>query len=382
LPSTNTSDAPANARSRHEDRTDAPPEKSSLRQWVEAFAFAFVVVLVLRIFIFALFTIPTPSMERNLLVGDYLYVSKLHYGPRMPMSVGIPFIQSWWVPGVEFPYTRLPGFGKVERGDAIVFNYPPESGPIDRRMHYIKRVMGLPGDSISVRDKVVHIDGTPYPLGEGMQQSWLVTKENPRYQIPRPRREELAISSIQPTSDARTVRMVATPSAIRAISDLPWIERIRPEIIESPQARLYPSDRGYTRDNYGPVFIPKEGVTVELTASNWPVYGPVIDRYENRNARQMTDSTFAIDGQETTEYTFQQNYYFVMGDNRDNSQDSRFWGYVPEDHIVGKAVVTYFSRSPSSVLPRFGRILRPINDASVFRDKPVMDQLPASVAGD
>ncbi|PEN13669.1 S26 family signal peptidase [Longibacter salinarum] len=330
-------------------------------------------------FIFALFTIPTPSMERNLLVGDYLYVSKLHYGPRMPMSVGIPFIQSWSVPGVEFPYTRLPGFGEVERGDAVVFNYPPDTGPIDRRMHYIKRVMGMPGDSIAVRDKVVFIDGKAYPLGYGMQQNWLVTKENARYQLPRPRREELAISSIQPTSDARIVRMVATPDAIKEIADLPWIERIQPEITQQPQASLYPGDRGYTRDNYGPIFIPKKGATVELTADNWPIYGPVIDRYENRNARQMTESTFAIDGQETTEYTFQQNYYFVMGDNRDNSQDSRFWGYVPEDHIVGKAVATYFSRSPSSVVPRFSRILRGIDDASVFREESVMTQLPDNV---
>jgi signal peptidase I len=380
LPSTNTSDARVRTRASDEERPDARPEKSSLRQWVEAFGFALVVVLVLRVFIFALFTIPTPSMERNLLVGDYLYVSKLHYGPRMPMSVGIPFVQSWSVPGIEFPYTRLPGFGAVERGDAIVFNYPPDDGPIDRRMHYIKRVMGMPGDSISVREKVVHINDQAYPLGHGMQQNWLVTKENARYQIPRPRREELNISSIQPTSDARTVRMTATPSAIQAISELPWIEQIRPEITSQPQATLYPGDRGYSRDNYGPVFIPGEGTTVELTADNWAVYGPVIDRYENRNARQMTDSTFAIDGQETTTYTFRQNYYFVMGDNRDNSQDSRFWGYVPEDHIVGKAIVTYFSRSPSSVVPRFGRILRPIDDVSVFRETSVLQQIPATVA--
>ncbi len=378
MSSTETPDASTRTTSRP-DRTDGPPEKGSVRQWGEALLFAVIVVIVLRTLIFDLFSIPTPSMERNLLVGDYLFVSKLHYGPRMPMSLGVPFITTWHVPGVEFPYSRLPGFSEIQRGDPIVFNYPPAEGPVDRRVHYIKRVMGMPGDSLAVRDKVVQINGESFPLGEGMQQDWLVVKENARYQLPRPRREELKIGSIQPTSDARTVRMTATPSAIREIAGLPWIESVRPDVAQAGQGRLYPSDRGYTRDNYGPIYIPAEGATVELTSRNWAVFGPVISRFEERNARQMTDSTFAIDGEETTRYTFEQNYYFVMGDNRDDSEDSRYWGFVPEDHVVGKAVMTYFSRAPGSVVPRFGRILRPIQDASLFRDEPVMQQLPASV---
>jgi len=379
LSSTDTTDASTRTRSRT-DRADGPPEKGSIRQWGEALLFAVIVVVVLRTLIFDLFSIPTPSMERNLLVGDYLFVSKLHYGPRMPMSLGVPFITTWHVPGVEFPYSRLPGFGEVKRGDAIVFNYPPADGPIDRRVHYIKRVMGMPGDSLAVRDKMVQVNGDAYPLGQGMQQNWLVVKENARYQLPRPRREELKISSIQPTRDARTVRMTATPSAIQEIAALPWIESVRPDIAPSSRGNLYPSDREYTKDNYGPIYIPAKGSTVQLTAENWGVLGPVIDRYENRNAQQMTDSTFAIDGEETTEYTFDHNYYFVMGDNRDDSEDSRYWGFVPEDHIVGKAVVTYFSREPGSVVPRFSRILRPIDDGSVFRDEPVMQNLPAAAA--
>ena len=378
MSSTQTPDVSTSTTSRP-GRADGPPEKGSVRQWGEALLFAVIVVIVLRTLIFDLFSIPTPSMERNLLVGDYLFVSKLHYGPRMPMSLGVPFITTWHVPGVEFPYSRLPGFSEIQRGDPIVFNYPPDEGPIDRRVHYIKRVMGMPGDSLSVRDKVVYINGEPFPLGEGMQQNWLVVKENARYRLPRPRREELNISSIQPTSDAQTVRMTATPAAIREIAALPWIESVRPDIAQAGRGRLYPANRGYTRDNYGPIFIPAAGTTVELTSQNWAVFGPVISRYEGRNARQMTDSTFAIDGEKTTSYMFQQNYYFVMGDNRDDSEDSRYWGFVPEDHVVGKAVMTYFSREPGSVLPRFGRILRPIEDASVFRDEPVMQELPASV---
>ena len=359
---------------------DAEPPKGPLRQWGEALIFAIIIVLVLRTLFFDLFRIPTPSMERNLLVGDYLFVSKLHYGTRLPMTVGVPFTQIY-MPGVEFPYARLPGFSDVQRGDPIVFNFPVANAPIDRKTHYIKRVIGMPGDSLSVREKVVYVNGAPFPLGEGMQQYWRVVKEDARYQIPRSRLEELRISEVRPTRDASVVRMLATPNAITEISSLPWIERIEPDVATngSYSSIMYPAGRGYTPDNYGPVFIPEKGRTVTLTDRNWPVYEPVISTYEGRAARQMTDSTFAIDGQQTSTYTFEQDYYFVMGDNRDNSEDSRYWGFVPMDHVVGKAIITYFSWNANSWTPRFGRILNPIEDAEVFRETPVMQQLPKRV---
>lgn len=369
-PTAAASDAPA---------SDAPAPKGVLRQWTEALVFAVVVVLLVRTLLFDLFRIPTPSMEKNLLVGDYLFVSKLHYGTRLPMTLGVPFL-GLHVPGVTFPYKRLPGFGGVERGDAIVFNYPPQDGPVDQKEHYIKRVIGLPGDSLAVRDKVVYAGRTALPLGAGMQQAWLVYKRDARYRLSTASLRELGIGRMRRTRDPSIVEMYATKAAIATVEGWPWVEKIEPAL-SRPSARLYPTGRDYSRDNYGPVYIPKRGDTITLTDRNWPVVGPVINRYEGRTARQMTDSTFAIDGDVTTRYTFGQNYYFVMGDNRDNSEDSRFWGFVPFDHVVGKAVLTYFSwdaaGSPFLVGQiRYGRLLRPIADGSLFE----ADTLPAAAA--
>jgi signal peptidase I len=349
------------------------PAKGPVRQWTESLIFAVVVVLIVRTFFFDLFRIPTPSMEKNLLVGDYLFVSKLHYGTRLPLSLGVPFT-SWSVPGVSFPYTRLPGFAEVDRGDAVVFNYPPADGPIDRKVHYIKRLIGMPGETVAVRDKVVHIDGEPLPLGEGMQQYWTVVKSDARYRVTRTHMRTLGISDVQPTDSALRIRMLGTPAALAAVREMPWVERVEPYIARNANygSLMYPSGRGYTPDNYGPVPVPRKGETVTLTANNWPLYRPVIVRYEGHSARQMTETTFAIDGDETTTYTFEQDYYFVMGDNRDNSEDSRFWGFVPMDHVVGKAVITYFSWDARAWVPRFSRILNPIEDDEVFRETPVV----------
>lgn len=339
-----------------------------MRQWAESLVFAVIVVLIVRTFFFDLFRIPTPSMEKNLLVGDYLFVSKLHYGTRLPVSLGVPFT-SISLPGVSFPYTRLPGFSAMERGDVVVFNYPPEDGPIDRKVHYIKRLIGMPGETVSVRDKVVHVNDAPLPLGQGMQQYWTVVKSDARYRVTRTQMRTLGISDVQPTDSATRVRILATPTAAAAMREMAWVERVQPYVARNANysALMYPAGQGYTPDNYGPVAVPKKGDTVTLTAENWPLYRPVIVRYEGRSARQMTANTFAIDGRETTTYTFAQDYYFLMGDNRDNSEDSRFWGFVPMDHIVGKAMITYFSWDAGSWRPRLSRILNPIEDGSVFQ---------------
>lgn len=326
-------------------------------------------MLVVRTFFFDLFRIPTPSMEQNLMVGDYLFVSKLHYGTRLPMTIGVPFTQIY-LQGVRLPYNRLPGFDDVDRGDPIVFNYPPEDKPIDRKMHYIKRVIGLPGDTVAVRNKVVHVNGESLSLGENMQQFWTVYKEDERYQFSSSELESLGVTEMTPVQERpEMVRIQATPEAARRIEEIAWVERVEPYIAPENSgysSQMFPPGRGYTPDNYGPVHVPAEGQTVTLTEENWPVYQRVIDEHERHTARQLGSNSFEIDGETTDSYTFEQDYFFVMGDSRDDSEDSRFWGFVPMDHIVGKAVLTYFSWDSGGSPPiigqiRYGRILRGID---------------------
>ena len=351
----------------------APPtkkQKSKLREWIDALVFAVVVMLIVRTLFFDLFRIPTPSMEKNLLIGDYLFVSKVHYGTRTPISLGVPFFQNLYLPDFELPWTRFPGFSSVKRGDAIVFNWPSAdhnpndeiNKPIDRKMHYIKRVVGLPGETLAVLNKVVHLDGTPLPIREGMQQYWHVYKKDQRVRLSSAKLRTLGVEEAPTeTTNPKKVRILATTEAVEQIRQLPYIERVEPLITQDAprySAQMYPPGQGYTPDDYGPVTIPQRDHTVTLTAENWPVYEPVIRRYEGHTTRLRDDGAFEIDGQPTTTYTFAQDYFFVMGDSRDNSEDSRFWGFVPMDHIVGKALLIYFSWDTEESLPRFGRLFK------------------------
>ena len=320
--------------------------------------FAIIVMVIVRTLFFDLFRIPTPSMEKSLLVGDYLFVSKLHYGTRTPMSLGIPFTQ-FYIKGFEAPWTRTPGFSKVTRGDAIVFNWPAGTkSPIDRKMHYIKRVVGLPGESVELQDKVVHVNGEASSLAETMQQHWYAYKQDPNIRLPRVRLRDLGINYVSPTSNPSIVRILATTGAAEQLKEWPYIERIEPAIGRSDggfHPSLFPRDKNYTTDNYGPVIIPKAGQEVALTQDNWAMYERVIRVYEG-HATASTGDAFEIDGESRSTYTFAQDYFFVMGDNRDNSEDSRFWGFVPMDHVVGKAVMVYFSWDAEGSPRFFGQV--------------------------
>lgn len=347
-------------RKKRTDGQETPRKKGAIREWLDAMVFAIVVMVVLRVLFFDLFRIPTPSMEKSLLVGDYLFVSKVHYGTRTPMTVGIPFT-GIWLPGVELPWTRFPGFTEVDRGDAIVFNWPDDEVEIiDRRMHYIKRVVGLPGETLQIVNKEVLVDGQPYPLMEDMQIYWNVFKSDPRVQLNPASLEDLGVSNLIRTADPRVVQIVATQTAATAIEALPWVESVEPAIVEPNQVysnNMYPFGMGWTPDNYGPVTIPQAGQTVELTTESVRMYSRMITRYEGHTLEETGTNSWLLDGLPASSYTFEQDYFFVMGDNRDNSEDSRFWGFVPMDHVVGKALVVYFSWDKDAKLPRFSRIL-------------------------
>ncbi|MDX1438790.1 MAG: signal peptidase I [Rubricoccaceae bacterium] len=352
--------------------------RETLRFWIIAIA----VIWFVRAFFFEPYRIPSESMEGTLYVRDFLIVSKLHYGPRTPATLGIP-LTPIYVPGIEFPQTRLPGFSDIRRGDVIVFNYPasqdivrgtvPSTIPIERRDPYIKRVIGIPGDTVAVVDKVVHLNGAPQPLGETMLQTWTVYGTGDV----RPSVEELTEMGIQfdpRTGDSRdsTGRVLSprqyTILASRGMVDelvrRAEVDRVEPRIMrEGPVDNLrFPPGSNNNPHHFNHVVVPGEGDTVPLNAETWPGLLEIITRHEGHTAQSIGDSLFVIDGQPATEYTFEQDYYFAMGDNRDNSVDSRWWGFVPKDHVVGKAwfVLLSFDKWLPPI-PRFSRFFKPIS---------------------
>ncbi|MEM1041329.1 MAG: signal peptidase I [Bacteroidota bacterium] len=331
--------------------------KETLRFW----GWAILIVLVVRAFLVEPFRIPTPSMEDTLLVGDFLFVSKVHYGARTPNTICVPFIGKPCLPGVELPQTRLPGFSEVKRGDVAVFNYPPETGPIERRTPYIKRLVGMPGDTVRLLDKVLYVGGERYLLSETQQQWWEVSPSG-NAGVPRARVEEAGADLLGPVPNTNRVIVTATPQAAEALRALPYVASVEGYAFPEGQRTdgIFPAGSGFNRDNYGPLAVPKAGETVALTAASWPVLREVITRHEGHQAEALADGRFRIDGEIADSYTFAQDYYFAMGDNRDNSQDSRFWGFVPHDHLVGKAVLVFFSLDTERFfLPRL-RGLQPI----------------------
>jgi signal peptidase I len=333
--------------------------KSRTREWVDAIVFAVVFMVIVRTLFFDLFRIPTPSMENSLMVGDYLFVSKVHYGTRTPMTLGIPFT-TVYLPGFEIPFTRFPGFTKVKREDAVVFNWPADNvSAIDRRQHYIKRIMGLPGETIEVRDKVVFINGERQEFLPTMQLTWNIYKTETRMQFSASAFAELGVTQISQDPNPLIVRIVATVPAIEKIKEWPWVQKVELAVVHADNLYnklMYPPGHHFSPDNYGPVSIPRKGQTISLTDENWPFYALVLTRYEGHTAERVGRNQFVVDGRETTNYTFSQDYFYGMGDNRDNSEDSRFWGFIPMDHVVGKAVMVYFSWDADSHLPRFSRL--------------------------
>lgn len=351
------------------------PKKSKLREWLDAIVFAVVAATLIRGLLFSAYAIPSGSMESTLLTGDYLFVSKLAYGPRMPITpVSIPFLESrigsskiktFW-DGIQLPYFRLPGLSDVKAGDVVVFNYPPDAGkdPVDMRVHYIKRCLGTPGDVVSVIDSKVYINNELFKNAPGTQTSYLVSTDgngiNPELL------RDLKIEVYQQINLNDYV-MIIPPASY---SDFKSRENIKSvtEII-SPQgqasAGIFPQNElfNWNEDNFGPLKIPARGWTVPLNDSTMALYGRAIEVYENNKVRRSGNEVF-INGQKAREYTFKMGYYWMMGDNRHNSEDSRFWGFVPEDHIVGKAMITGMSTdSKESLLNRvrWERILKDID---------------------
>ena len=376
-------------------------------EWVNAIIFATVVATLVHLFIFQMYVIPTSSMERTLLIGDYLYVSKVAYGPQMPNTpLSFPFVhhtmpfsqtKKSFSEAIKWPYHRLKGLKPIRRNDVVVFNFPAgdtvllenqnvtyydtlrsfeesfgkEEGrkrlnekytvisrPVDKRENYIKRCVGLPGDSLEVRNGKVWVNGEPQEAIPGLQYNYVGQTSAPftQYAI-----DNLGIREYSGYGSGYYMNLTdELAEKVRGLSNVISVNRY----IYTPNDEVFPQWGAprWSQDNYGPIWIPKKGDTVQLTAENLPLFRRIIEAYEGHTLEER-DGRIVIDGKEATEYTFAMNYYWMMGDNRHNSADSRFWGFVPEDHIVGKASFVWLSLDAEKSFPaniRWERLFRKV----------------------
>jgi signal peptidase I len=333
--------------------------KSKSREWVEAIAFAVVAATLIRTFFIEAYTIPTSSMEKSLLVGDFLFVSKINYGARAPMTpVSFPFAHNTMpvVGGNSYtslfsmPYLRLPGFQKIKNNDVVVFNYPFEDGrPVDKKENYIKRCLAIAGDTILVRNQQVFINGVAAENPPKMQHKYFVKTDGGGFSQRVLKDLEITEgNSLSPNGD---FEITMTEEARLKIKNMQHVKQCD-SVVQTQDVfveYIFPfrKELPWNVDNFGPLYVPKAGDVITLDTINFWMYDRVIRTYELNQSFEMRDGKFYLNGNPITQYTFKQDYYFMMGDNRHNSADSRFWGFVPHDHIVGKALFIWLSLDPN-----------------------------------
>jgi len=345
--------------------------KSKLREWGDAILFAVIAATLTRWLIMEAYTIPTPSMEQSLLVGDFLFVSKFHYGSRTtttPLQVPLTHQKIWFtdIPSystlIQLPQYRLPGISEVKRNDVVVFNVPPielNEGidyPVDLKTNYIKRCVAIAGDTLRIADRQVFVNGKAIENPPLMQFSHIVTANDEINDRVLKRYKIYDQEVVGRTSTSVIYQMHITKEVADELRKLNFIQDVRigtyngadglgprtEKMVESsifPDSKIFP----WNGDFFGPIVIPKEGMTITLDENNLAMYGSTIAKYDHNENVKIENGKLYIDGKETSQYTFKQNYYFMMGDNRHNSLDSRYWGFVPEDHIVGKAFFIWLS---------------------------------------
>ncbi len=362
-----------------ENRSLKPP--TVVDEWLSSIAFAVIAATLVHTYFMQPYTIPTSSLEKTLLVGDYLFVSKFHYGARVPKTtVSVPMVhdtvpglgiksflseenvekKNSWKNKLSLPYMRLPGVQKIERNEIVVFSWPADSTatmwgdvsgkhtykPIDKRTNYVKRCVGIPGDSLEVRGGYVYINGKKTVLPDRAKPQWYFKINTNGEKFSRADIERYKMAKEGKVGNDGTYFLNLTDEEAASIeknSKVKSIEKLlKPKGIYDQS--VFPHDPRYawSSDNFGPIYIPKKGVTVKLNETTIPFYEQIIGRYENNDLTIFGDDIY-INGKKATEYTFKQDYYWMMGDNRQNSLDARNWGYVPFDHVVGKPVMIWFS---------------------------------------
>ncbi|MGB8703850.1 MAG: signal peptidase I [Gillisia sp.] len=356
-----------------EDRSLKP--RTAAGEWVNSILFAVIAATLVHTYFIQPFTIPTSSLEKTLLVGDFLFVSKFHYGARTPMTaVAFPMVHDTipglgiksYLPKPQIPYFRFPGFEKIKHADIVVFNWPVDTmsnmyftdkyyyKPIDKKTNYVKRAVGIAGDSLKIVDGKVYVNSHPLQLPERArpQYSYQGTTKGQPFD-PRFLYERYGVTDpygYNPNNN--TFQINLTEEAYEKFKNHPNVESIHR--VNNPagnkESGMFPkkAQNSWNRDNYGPIYIPKKGVTVELTPESLPFYKRIIEVYEGsemgiNNKLSVNGTQILLNGKPADSYTFKQNYYWMMGDNRHNSLDSRYFGYVPEDHVVGKPVFIWMS---------------------------------------
>jgi signal peptidase I len=356
------------------DRSIHPQNKTA--DTVSSLLFAIIVATLVHTYFVQPYTIPTSSLEKSLLIGDFLFVSKVNYGARVPMTAvalpmvhdSIPFVKTKsYLKWPQIPYLRLPGIEDIKRSDIVVFNWPVDTvhfffeakgrpgviKPIDKKSNYVKRCVGVPGDNLSIKDGNIYIDGKVLQLPERAkpQFSYSVVLDGKT-----PIDFEYLLRDMDVTDglgyksnlqDTLLFRALTAKGAVR-LRNVPGVTAVIQQISKSPEQGIFPQINAWNRDNFGPIYIPQQGKTVALNAETLPFYKRIITDYElsdsgDKNDLKVTGNEIRLNGEVINSYTFKQNYYWMMGDNRHNSEDSRYWGFVPENHIVGKPVFIWLS---------------------------------------
>ena len=336
--------------------------------WLKALGIALLVVIFIRGFLFESYTIPTSSMEKTLINGDFILVSKLNYGTRAPITpISLPFFKMVYSSAWQLPYFRLPGFTSIKTNDVIVFNYPiHDDKPVDKRIPFVKRCIAIAGDTLKIKNGRVFINMKELDEPENAEFNFMVKTDS--NELTPELLEKLGINEGGNVEDLVTYNLTMTRKTADIIKKQPNV--IKTEVMCEDSGiyndNLFPSSMYYSwnMDNYGPLVIPSKGMTVKLNKITLPLYYRIISVYEDNKLVVKNDSIIEINGKRAKTYTFKMNYYFVMGDNRHNSADSRFWGFVPEDHIIGKAVLILFSLDKSKSFFdgfRWARFFKAIN---------------------
>ena len=332
--------------------------------------FAIVVATLVHTYVMQPYTIPTSSLEKSLLVGDFLFVSKFHYGARTPMTpIAAPMVHDTlpllnvksYTKKPQLPYFRFFAMQEINRTDIVVFNWPADTlfnmykaadkrydKPIDKKTNYVKRCVGIPGDSLSIKEGIVYINGKIMPMPERAkpQYSYTVTTDGSGFDQTYITKElNITDGVYQSTQNTFYFRALTEESANRLRLN-PIVKSVVRNISHEAEAAIFPYNTKWNLDNFGPIYIPKKGVTVALNTESLPFYKTIIREYE-QNDLKVTGNEIRINGQIATTYTFKQDYYWMMGDNRHNSLDARYFGYTPEDHIVGKPVFIWMSLDPN-----------------------------------